>query len=412
MHEETALVSRPALASARPPARLPLVVYVLALGTFLMLTSEFVVAGILPEIATDLRISLAEAGSLITVFALGMIIGAPLMAVLTRRLSKRLTLSLALVVFVAGHVVVALGSDFKVLMAARFVTALATGAFWAVSAVVAARATVPSLGSRAVGIVGAGGSLATVLGVPLGALLAHQVGWRGTFWALAVAAILAVVFVARLVPADTPSHQVASLRTELAGLRSLRLWLVLAACVTTCGGVLATYSFIAPILIDHAGVSVALVPLVLTGFGVGSFIGTITGGRLGDKHPHLVTIITPAVTMVILLGITLLSHSAWMTVVLVVLLGLFGLSANSVLIHLAVSFSGKAATLGSALAVAAFNCGTAIGTAIAGSVLATPLGLAGSALVGTVVVALTLVPTIVLALVSRRRSQSDVASAH
>jgi predicted MFS family arabinose efflux permease len=393
----------------RSKGRLPLVVYVLALGTFLMLTSEFVVAGILPEIAADLQISLAQAGSLITVFAIGMIVGAPLMTMLTMRLSKRLTLVLALVVFVAGHVVVALGSDFAILMIARFVTALATGAFWAVSAVVATRAVDPSLGSRAVGIVGAGGSLATVLGVPLGAFLAHHVGWRGTFWALAVAAAVAVVFIARLVPNEVSSRQ-PSLRSELAGLRSLRLWLVLAACATTCGGVLATYSYIAPILIEQAGVSTSLVPLVLTGFGVGSFIGTIVAGRLGDTHPHLVTIVTPAVTTIILLGIALFSGSAWLTVILVVLLGLFGLSANTVLIHLAVRFASEAGTLGSALSVASFNAGTAIGTAIAGAMLATPLGLRGPAIVGAVIVALTLIPTISLALLSRSRRENAAAA--
>jgi DHA1 family inner membrane transport protein len=397
-------------ARTRSTGRLPLVVYVLALGTFLMLTSEFVVAGILPEMAADLEISLAQAGSLITVFAIGMIVGAPLMTMLTMRLSKRLTLTLALVVFVAGHVVVALGSDFAILMIARFVTALATGAFWAVSAVVATRAVGPSLGSRAVGIVGAGGSLATVLGVPLGAFLAHHVGWRGTFWALAIAAAVALMFVARLVPRDVPAHQ-PSLRSELAGLRSLRLWIVLAACATTCGGVLATYSFIAPILIEQAGVSTALVPLVLIGFGVGSFIGTIIAGRLGDTHANLVTIVTPAVTTIILLGIALFSGSAWLTVVLVVLLGLFGLSANTVLIHLAVRFAGKAATLGSALSVASFNAGTAIGTAIAGAVLATPLGLTGPAMVGAVIVALTLIPAIGLAVLGRRRGETTDAPA-
>ena len=170
---------------ATASARLPLVVYILALGTFLMLTTEFVVAGILPDVAADLQISLAQAGSLITVFAIGMVVGAPVMTMLTLRLSTRLTLILALVVFVAGHLFVAVGADFTQIMLARFITALATGAFWAVAAVVATRAAGPSLGSRAVGIVGAGGSLATVLGVPLGAYLAQMVGWRGTFWALA-----------------------------------------------------------------------------------------------------------------------------------------------------------------------------------------------------------------------------------
>ncbi|CAM3259534.1 Purine efflux pump PbuE [Arthrobacter ulcerisalmonis] len=390
-------------AARTPPSRagrpkLPLVVYVLALGTFLMLTSEFVVAGILPQIAGDLGVTVAQAGLLITVFAIGMVVGAPVMALLTLRLSKRLTLILALVVFVAGHVVVALGPDFTVLLVARFVSALATGAFWAVSAVVATRAAGPSSGARAVGVVGAGGALATVLGVPLGAMVAQLVGWRGTFWALAVAAVVAAVLVARLVPRDAAGHQSASIRKELAGLRSGKLWLALAACATTSGGVLSAYTYIATILTDQAGVTAALVPLVLTGFGVGSVLGTLIASRLGDAHPGAVTIVTPAVTTVLLLGISVSSGAPWLTSGLVLLLGLFGLSANSVLIHLSVSFAGEAATLGSALAVSAFNAGTAVGTAIAAVALTSSLGTGGPALVGTFVVALTLIPTVILAL--------------
>jgi len=385
---------------ARP--RLPLVVPVLALGTFLMLTTEFVVAGILPEVAGGLGVSLAEAGTLVTVFAAGMIVGAPAMALLTLRASKRLTLVGAMLVFVVGHVVVALASDLGVLLVTRFVTAIATGAFWAVAAVVATRAAGPGAGARALGVVTAGGALATVLGVPLGALVAQATGWRGTFWALAVAAAIAVVAVARLVPADDGSQPTSSLRAEVAGLRSGRLWLTLLACATTTGGVLAAYSFISPILTDQAGVSPSLVPLVLTGFGVGSFVGTLVGGRLGDRHPGPVTIVTPAVTIVVLSAVAVTTGAPAVTTVLVVLLGLSGLSANGVLVHLAVQHAGRAATLGSALAVSAFNAGTAAGTALAGASLSSALGVQGPATLGSAVAALTLVPTVALAVLRRR----------
>lgn len=411
MSHHTSILSReerrePSTIAVKAPNRLPAVVYVLALGTFLMLTTEFVVAGILPEISQDLGIGTGQVGGLITVFAVGMIVGAPTMTLLTMRVSDKLTLLLALAVFIAGHVVVALGSDITVLMVARFVTALATGAFWAVAAVVASRAAGPALGSRAVGVVGAGGSLATVLGVPMGSFVAQHLGWRGTFWALALAAAVAVVFIARLVPRDEPAPRDSSLLVELSDLRSPRLGLVLAACAATSGGVLATYSFIAPVLTEQAGVPAGLVPLVLTGFGVGSFLGTLVCGRLGDRHPHAVTIATPAATAVVLLAMTLFTGSTPVTVVLVVLLGLFGLSANSVLIHLAVRFAGRAATLGSALSVAAFNAGTAVGTAVAGGALTTSLGLTAPALVGTVIVSLALVPTTALALLARRAPAS------
>jgi DHA1 family inner membrane transport protein len=146
-------------------------------------TTEFMAAGVLPEIAGDLHVSVARAGLSITVFAIGMIVGAPLMTMLTLRLPKRLTLALALGVFACGHIIAALASTFALLLGARFLTALATGAFWAVANVVATRAAGPSAGSRALGVVGSGAMLANVVGVPLGAVAGQLVGWRGPFWA-------------------------------------------------------------------------------------------------------------------------------------------------------------------------------------------------------------------------------------
>ena len=384
------------------PARLPLVVHVLAVGTFLMLTTEFVVAGLLPEIAGDLQVSVAQAGLLITVFAVGMVVGAPAMALLTRRMPRRTTLLLALAVFAAGHIVVAVGSSFPLLLAARFMTAFATGAFWAVASVAATRAAGPGASSRALGLVGAGGMLANVVGVPLGAFAGQLSGWRGPFWALAALSLAAVPLIARHVAREDDDQQPVSLQSELSAMRSGRLWLVLAACATTTGGVLSAYSYIAPLLTDQAGIPAGRVPLVLVGFGVGSLIGTIVGGRLGDARPHTTIIAVAASTTVVLLGMCLLSAHAWPTVLLVVLLGLVGLSANPVLSALAVRFSGVAPTLGVAMSVSAYNLGTAVGSGIASHALESRIGAIGPALVGTGFAALTLIPTIAIALRARR----------
>jgi predicted MFS family arabinose efflux permease len=398
-------VERPVPAA---PERLPLVVYVLAVGTFLMLTTEFVVAGLLPEIAGDLHVSVARAGLLITVFAVGMIVGAPSMALLTRRMPRRVTLMLALGIFVAGHVVVALGSSFPLLLGARFVTAWATGAFWSVASVVATRAAGPASGARALGLVGAGGMLANVVGVPLGAFAGQLTGWRGPFWALALLGLAAVVLIARHVPHDRADEPAVSLRAEIGALRSGRLWLVLAACAATTGGVLSAYSYISPLLTERAGIAAGAVPLVLVGFGVGSLIGTVLGGRVGDARPHATTIVVPAVTAAILLAVCLLSTHSVPTVVLVVLLGLFGLSANPVLSSLAVRFAGVAPTLGVAMSVSAYNLGTAVGSGIAGASLSSSLGAAGPAVVGTGIAALTLIPTVAVA----RSSRSSLLTYH
>lgn len=391
----TGSVRQQAPAGSRQP--LPLVVFVLALGTFLMVTSEFVVAGVLPEIAGDLRVSLAHAGLLITVFAIGMIVGAPTMTLVTLRLSKRSTLLLALAVFVVGHVIVALASDFTILLAARFLTALATGAFWAVASVLAVRLAGTGSGSRALGVVGAGGALAGVAGVPLGAFVGQTLGWRGTFWSIAVLAVVAAAMIARFVPHDAGATEGATIRGELRGLRAPRLWIALAACATTNAAMLSAYAFISPILTDHAGIAIGFVPLVLTCFGVGSLSGTLLASRLGDARPHAVTVVTPAVTCVLLGLLAVITGAPAATIAVVVLLGLFGFSANSVLTLLAVRAAGQAATLGSSLTVSAFNVGTAVGTGVAGLALESSLGVVGPILVGTGFAALTLAPVVALA---------------
>ncbi len=350
-------------------------VHVLALGTFLMGTTEFVVAYLLPEIAGDLQVSVARTGLMITVFAVGMIVGAPLTAMLTLRLPKRLTLMLALGVFAAGHVIVALSSNFTLVLAARFLTAIATGAFWAVANVAAARAAAgPAASSRALGLVGAGAMLANVVGVPLGAIAGQFMGWRGPFWALAALAAAAIALIARTVGRDSGDEEAVSIRSELTALRSGRLWLVLAACATTTGGVLAAYSYISPLLTDRSGIASGMVPLVLVGFGLGALVSSLVGGRLGDRRPHTVTVTAATGATLLLLALSLLVSYAVPTILLVALLGFFGLGANPVLMSLAVRFARQAPVLASALTVSAFNLGTAIGSWIIYSPSTPPSG--------------------------------------
>ncbi|MGW7256576.1 MFS transporter [Streptomyces sp. NPDC054834] len=168
---------------------------------------------------------------------------------------------------------------------------------------------------------------------------------------LAVLGTAAMVLIARQVPRDIGGDQAVSVRSELSAVRSGRLWLALAACATTAGGVLSTYTYVSPLLTDRADLAAGRVPLVLVGFGVGALAGFLVGGRLGDRRPCMTTIVAPAVTTVLLLAICLLSGYAGPTMVLVALLGLFGLGANPVLISLGVRFAGRAPTLGSALTV-------------------------------------------------------------
>lgn len=375
-----------------PEARLPLVTYVLAAGVFLMGTTEFVVAGILPQIADDLGITVANAGLMITVFAVGMIIGTPMMAIATLRLQRRLALTLSLIVFALGHLIVALTSNYAAILGARFLTALATGAFWAVAAVVAAKAAGPGLSSRALGIVLGGGMLANVIGVPLGAFVGQVIGWRGPFWALALLGLAAAVVIYRQVAADPDSGALPSVRAEIASLRDVRVWLVLAGCAIVCGSSLAAYSFISPLLTDNAGMPSSAVPFVLVAYGLGALIGSNAGGRLGAYQPYRVLFTSATMTFVVIAALAVFSHHAVVTVVLVFALGLFGMSTNPILIGKAVGYADQAPTLASALSTSAFNFGTAVGSWIAGFALASALGASGPVVVGAAIAALYFIP--------------------
>lgn len=391
---------QPAPASPAPTA-LPPVIYVLTAGTFLMGTTEFVVAGLLTSVSADFTVSVAQAGLAITVFAIGMIVGAPSMALATLRLPRRVTLTAALVVFAAGHAIGALTESFGVLLGTRFVTAVATGAFWAVASVAAVDAAGPRIRTRALGIVLGGGMLANVLGVPLGTFIGQLIGWRGTFWLLTALAAALALAVARMVPPASSSGTVPSVRAELASLRSGRLWLVLATCAMVTGGTLSIYSFISPILTAGTGIPERWVPFALMGFGLAALVGSILGGRMGDSRPLATPVLTAVATLVIALALLLLPSQPALVLILFVVLGLVGLSSNPVLVGLANRYGGEASTLATSMPTAIFNLGTAIGTAFAGAALSSGLGERGPLLVGAVGAALVLVPLALLVLRER-----------
>jgi DHA1 family inner membrane transport protein len=397
-----------AIAAPTDRVRPGLVIAVLAAGTFLMGTSEFIVAGLLPEVAGDFSVGIGQAGLAITAFAAGMIIGSPVMVLLTLRLSRRSTLALALAIFAVGHVLAAMSGVFPALLAARFLTAVATGAFWAVASLVAAEVAGPGSSTRALGVVQGGAMLATVIGVPLGAVLGQLIGWRGPFWILAVLAALAAVVVRRLVP-STRAAAVPDLRAELTALRSGRLWLVLLSCACVAGGVLTVYSYVSPLLTDVTGLPAGAVPLALVLFGATALVGTIVGGRVGDARPYATILGASAVTLLAIVTLGLVAPMPAPTLAVIALLGLTGLSANPVLGILAIRFGGSAPTLASALTPSAFNLGTAVGTGIASVSLHSSLGAHAPILIGAVSAALVLVVFGALTLSVRGRRKAAAA---
>src|SRR3954453_11610679 len=385
---------------------LPPIVPVLALGAFLMCTTEFMIAGVLPQMADDFGVRPSQIGLLITAFAFGMILGAPVMALATLRLPKRATLVLALVTFAAGHVIAALSGSLELLFAARVVTGVVTGAFWSAATVVATRAVDPGMRTHALGVIGSGVALATVLGVPLGSLAGEHLGWRGTFWALAALAVVAAAVIGCFTPGEGTRDAV-SVRSELRALRSVRLWLVLGSTVLVMGGCMGTFSFISPLLTERSGIPLELVPLVFVCFGVGSMVGTNGVGRFADRRP-VATFIACAAGAGSVLGLLIPPPAAPVTAVIVIpFLGVVTMAIPPVATGLSVRLAGSAPTLAAALTVSAFNGGIAIGSLLRGQTLDTSLGETGPAPVGVVMVALGFVP---LAALGRARARQPRTS--
>ncbi|MBJ8339288.1 MFS transporter [Antrihabitans sp. YC3-6] len=403
------MTSRPT--SRTPTSRLPALVYVLAAGIFLMGTTEFMVAGLLPDVAADLNVDLAQAGLLVTAFAVGMVIGPPVMALATLRLPAQATLIGALAVFAAGHLVAAVSDSFTVVIVSRVVTALATGTFWATGAVVAAAVAGPGASARALAVMSGGLSLAVVAGVPLGTFAGQFVGWRGPFWMLAALTVPAIFAVLRFAPRAAGNKQTrVAIGAEVATVRSGRMWLVLGVIVLAQAGFLGAYSFISPLLTDRAGLPAVLVPLVLVGFGIGALAGTAIGGRLGDRRPLTTVAVAVSATSVLLLILAATASHSMVVVGLVVVVGATGLGANPVLIAQTLQFAGHGSRLASSLATAAFNLGTATGSALAATTLSSSLGVVGPAVLGAGITVTALIPLALLAARSRSRTDTTTSS--
>ncbi|TDE10700.1 MFS transporter [Jiangella asiatica] len=354
---------------------MPPAVYVLGSSIFVLGTTEFMIAGLLPTIANDLDVSIPDAGLLISAFAIGMTVGAPVMAVATLRLPRKATLLAASAVFLAGHVVAALAPNYQVLMGARVVTAVATGAFWAVAAVVSVRISPPGTTARALAVLVGGLTLSNVLGVPAGTWVGQQLGWRAAFWAVAALTVVTALAVVALVPrAAGAAIAPPRVRDELRVFRGRRIWLALATTATFQAAMFAAFSYFAPLLTDVAGVDEADVPLVLALFGLGSFIGITIGGRVADRGLFLNifgSLVTLAVAMSVL---ALVSGSTAGAVVAVFAVGVAGFSIAPGLNARVFVVAGDAPTLASSVNTSAFNVGNTLGPWIGGAAISAGWG--------------------------------------
>ncbi|GAA5193405.1 MFS transporter [Rugosimonospora acidiphila] len=353
---------------------MPVPLYLLAVAVFAMGTSEFMLAGLVPDIATSLDVSVGAVGLLASAFAVGMIVGAPLMAALARRWPARASLLSFVLVFAVAHVVGALTASFAVLLVTRVFAALANAGFLAVALSTAAMLVPADQKGRALAVLLSGTTVATIAGVPGGAVLGTLLGWRATFWAIALLCLPAAFGVVKGIPArvgKTPRDALAdsSLRNEIAQLAMPRMALVMLLGALVNAATFATFTFLAPIVTDTAGLSELWVPIVLVLFGVGSLVGVTLAGRLSDQRPGIVIAIGGPL---LLLGWVALAALAAQPVALLLLVfaqGTLCFALGSTLIARVLYEAVSAPTMGGSYATAALNIGAAGGPAVAAMTL-------------------------------------------
>ena len=310
----------------------PRAVYVLALGIFAMVTSEFVVAGLMPRLADGLGATVPQVGYLITAFAVAMAVGGPFLTVALLRVTPKNALLLLFAVFLAGNVLAATATDYATMLAARIVTGVASQAFFGVAISLAVRLTRAETRGRAIAVVMNGLMLGTLLGLPLSTLVGERFGWRAAFWVISAIAVVAAATTLVGVPALARTEGEGGFRQELGVFRRPRLWLVLSTSTLIIGATFAAFSYLNPILTELTGFATGTVPLLLIAYGAATVVGNTVVGRLADRHTVPVLAVGLGLNAVFLAGFALLAEVPLAAVALLLGVGLVGVTMNPAMV--------------------------------------------------------------------------------
>ncbi|MFE1885660.1 MFS transporter [Streptomyces diastatochromogenes] len=387
---------------------MPLALLALAVGAFGIGTTEFVMMGLLPDVADDLHISIPTAGHLVSAYALGVVIGAPLLAAVTARMSRRTVLMALMALFVAGNALSAFAPGYDSLLAARFLSGLPHGAFFGVGAVVATTMVAPERKARSVSLMFLGLTVANIAGVPVATLMGQHLGWRATFLGVSAIGVAAIVALALLIPHDRGAVPTTGLRGELAALRSVPVWLALGTTVAGFGALFSAYSYVTPMLTDSAGFAESSVTVLLALFGVGATAGNLLGGRLADQSMRGTLFGGLASLAGVLLLFPLLMRAEWSAALAVALLGMAAFITGSPLQLMVMEKAAAAPSLASSANQAAFNLANAGGAWIGGLALAAGFGVTSPAVAGAALAVLGLGVASAAYLVDRRRESAHV----
>lgn len=380
---------------------MPLALLALAIGAFGIGTTEFVIMGLLPDVAADFGVSIPMAGFLVTGYALGVVLGAPLMTILGTKVSRKRMLMLLMGLFIAGNVLSAVAPVFGVMLAGRVVASLAHGAFFGIGSVVAADLVAPEKKAGAIAMMFTGLTVANVVGVPLGTYVGQSAGWRATFFIVAALGVVGLLGVAKLVP-EQPGPEGVRLRHELAAFRNVQVLLAMAMTVLGFGGVFAAITYITPMMTEVAGFADSSVTWLLVLFGLGMVGGNLIGGKFADRALMPLLYVSLGALSLVLALFTLTAHNTVTAAITIVLIGALGFATVPPLQKRVLDQAAGAPTLASAVNIGAFNLGNALAAWLGGMVIAAGLGYTAPNWVGAALAASALGLAVVSHLLERR----------
>ncbi|WEX74273.1 MFS transporter [Sinorhizobium numidicum] len=385
---------------------MPLAIFALTIAAYAIGTTEFVIVGLLPTVASDLNITLPLAGLIVSVYALGVTFGAPILTALTGRIERRPLLLGLMALFILGNTVAALSPNYEVLLVARVLAAFAHGVFFSVGSTIAADLVPENRRASAIAMMFMGLTVAIVTGVPIGTHIGQMFGWRATFWAVTALGVLAFAGIAALLPSTLSKAAPASLLDQVRVLGSGRLLIVFAMTGLGYGGTFVTFTFLAPILQEITGFSEQSVSLILVLYGLAIAIGNIAGGKIANKDPIRALIGLFILQSLVLVAFSFTAVSPILTLVTLAALGFLSFAnvpgLQLYVVQLAEEHRPGAVDVASALNIAAFNLGIALGAWLGGIVVDSALGLGATPWVGAILVAGALLLTIWSGALDRR----------
>ena len=392
---------------------IPLALLALTLGAYAIGTTEFVIVGLIPTIAADLGVSLPSAGLLVSLYALGVAVGAPVLTALTGRVPRKTLLVALMVLFTLGNVIAWMAPGYGSLIVARVLTGLAHGVFFSIGSIIATSVVPREKAASAIAIMFTGLTVALVTGVPLGTFIGQHLGWRATFLAVAALGVVALLGSLLFVPRNLQRSAPATFGQQLAVLAQPHLLLVYAITALGYGGTFLSFTYLASILQDVSGFSANAVSGVLLVYGVSVAVGNLWGGRLADRHGPI-----PALKLIfgllaaVLLALTFTAHNTWLVLLTVLALGAVAFGnvpgLQVYVVKQAQRFAPQAADVASGLNIAAFNVGIAFGASLGGLVV-DHLGLMHTPWLGALVVLGALGLTVLSGRLDRRDGIADRA---